>query len=163
MTQNVKVDLKYICSQKFILSSNVPPKWHRSSKEKEKGDNDTEMGKEISAAECIDSNKHLPCSQNILLTHLQQSSVVQHMNGKCIGSLQSSMGKSWFQPASRIHVASIYVQLTCNSIVITDFKQHDYIITLMIDKVKEPVCYLIKYCDILAKYKIQHSITCTSI
>jgi hypothetical protein len=55
------------------------------------------------------------------------------------------------------------VQLISNSNIIRHFKQRDYIITLlMIAEVKEPVRYRIE-CDILAKDKIQHNITCTSI
>jgi hypothetical protein len=42
--RNAKGDLKCIAIQKFVLSNNVPPKWHRSPKEK-KGENDTVMGK----------------------------------------------------------------------------------------------------------------------
>jgi hypothetical protein len=85
------------------------------------------------------------------------------MNSKGIGTLQASWGNHCSNIVSRIHVGGVYVQLISNSNIIRNFKQHDYIITLLITaEVKEPVLYRIE-CDILAKGKIQHNITSTSV
>jgi hypothetical protein len=102
---------------------------------KKKGEYDTEMGKPLSALTATN-----PYHQNILFAHLQQLSAVYHTNSKGIGSLHAAWGKHCSSTASRIHVAGIYVQLIRNSNITGQFREHNYIITLlMTNGVKEHV------------------------